>query len=215
MSLFTPEELEELRRADEAIERGFHLTNEELAESRERDRESVLDQMDGKTRRVAERNKAYYAANRERLAERRKAYYEANRERLAEYQKAYREANRERLAERQKAYREANRERLAERQKAYREANRERLAERRKVYYEANRENLAVRWKGAALRRLRTLAGWSQYELARRSGVSQPMISLYETGAMPFDPSIFEPVLPGLSASLEGGPAITDKEVDT
>lgn len=185
MSLFTPAELEKLRRADEAIERGFHLTNEELAESRERDRESVLDQMDGKTRRVAERNKAYYAANRERLAERRKVYYEANRERLAEYQKAYYEANQAKVAEYQK------------------------------TYYEANRENLAVRWKGAALRRLRTLAGWSQYELARRSGVSQPMISLYETGAVPFDPSIFEPVLPGLSASLEGGPAITDKEVDT
>lgn len=32
MSLFTPEELEELRRADEAIEREFCLTNEELKE---------------------------------------------------------------------------------------------------------------------------------------------------------------------------------------
>ena len=155
MSLFTPEELEELRRADEAIEREFCWTNEELAESRERDRESVLDQMDGKSRRLAERNKAYR---------------EANREKLAEYQKAYREANREKLTE---------------------------------------------RWKGAALRRLRKLAGCSQKELSRRSGVSQPTISLYETGAVPFDPSIFEPVLPGLSASLEGGPAITDKEVDT
>ena len=230
MNLFTSEELEELRRADEAIERGFRLTNEELAESRERDRESVLDQMDGKTRRVAERNKAYYAANRERLAEYQKAYREVNREKVAEYQKAYYEANRERVAKYKKAYYEANRERLAERRKAYYEANRERVAkykkayyeanqakvaEYQKTYYEANRENLAVRWTGAALRRLRTLAGWSQYELARRSGVSQPMISLYETGAVPFDPSIFEPVLPGLSASLEGGPAITDKEVDT
>nr|DAG38911.1 MAG TPA: hypothetical protein [Caudoviricetes sp.] len=140
MSLFTPAELEELRRADEAIERGFRWTNEELAESRERDRESVLDQMDGKSRR------------------------------------------------------------LAERQKAYREANREKVAER---------------WKGAALRRLRKLAGYSQKELSRRSGVSQPTISLYETGAVPFDPSIFEPVLPGLSASLEDGPTIPDKEVDT
>jgi DNA-binding XRE family transcriptional regulator len=245
MLLFTLEELEELRRADEEIEREFRWTNEELAESRERDREAVLDQMDGKTRGVAERNKAYYETNRERLAERRKAYREANRERVAEYQKAYREANRERMAEYQKAYREANREKLAENKKAYYEANRERLAENKKAYYEANREklaeyqktyyeanrkkvaecqkayyeanreNLAVRWKGAALRRLRTLAGWSQYELARLSGVSQPMISLYETGAVPFDPSIFESVLPGLSASLEDGPAIPDKEVDT
>lgn len=152
MSLFTPEELEELRRADEAIEREFCWTNEELEESRERDREAVLGQMDRKAR---------------RLAEYQKAYYEANREKVAEYQKAY---------------------------------------------YEANLETLAVRWRGAALRRLRMLAGYSQCELARLSGVSQPMISQYETGAVPFDPSAFEPVLPGLSASLEDGLAITDKE---
>ena len=161
------------------------FTPEELAESRERDRESVLDQMDGKTRR------------------------------LAEYQKAYREANREKVAEYQKAYYEANREKLAERQKAYRKANREKVAEYQKAYREANREKVAERWKGAALRRLRKLAGWSQKELSRRSGVSRPTISLYETGAGPFDPSIFEPVFPGITASLEDGPTIPDKEVDT
>ena len=124
MSLFTPEELEEMRRADEEIEREFRWTPEELAASYERDRGAALDRKDKKARR---------------------------------------------LAERQKAYREANREKVAERQ------------------------------KGAALRKLRRQAGYTQRSLSRLSGVSQPTISQYETGAVPFDPAIFEPVFPGIS----------------
>ena len=124
MSLFTPEELEEMRRADEEIEREFRWTPEELAASYERDRGAALDRKDKKARR------------------------------LAEYQKAYREANREKVAERQ---------------------------------------------KGAALRKLRRQAGYTQRALSRLSGVSQPTISQYETGAVPFDPAIFEPVFPGIS----------------
>ncbi len=61
MSVFTPEELEELRRADEEIEREFRWTPEELAASRERDREIALDQRDKKSRKVAERQRAYRA----------------------------------------------------------------------------------------------------------------------------------------------------------
>lgn len=124
MSLFTPEELEEMRRADEEIEREFRWTPEELAASYERDRGAALDRKDKKARR------------------------------LAECQKAYREANREKVAERQ---------------------------------------------KGAALRKLRRQAGYTQRALSRLSGVSQPTISQYETGAVPFDPAIFEPVFPGIS----------------
>ena len=139
MSLFTPEELEEMRRADEEIEREFRWTPEELAASYERDRGAALDRKDKKARR------------------------------LAEYQKAYREANREKVAEYQKAY------------------------------YEANREKVAERQKGAALRKLRRQAGYTQRALSRLSGVSQPTISQYETGAVPFDPAIFEPVFPGIS----------------
>ena len=169
MSLFTPEELEEMRRADEEIEREFRWTPEELAASYERDRGAALDRKDKKARRLAERQKAYREANREKAAEYQKAYYEANREKVAEYQKAYREANREKVAEYQKAYREANREKVAERQ------------------------------KGAALRKLRRQAGYTQRALSRLSGVSQPTISQYETGAVPFDPAIFEPVFPGIS----------------
>ena len=38
---FTPEELEELRRADAEIDEHFRLTNEEMQASRKRDRECV------------------------------------------------------------------------------------------------------------------------------------------------------------------------------
>ena len=154
MSLFTPEELEEMRRADEEIEREFRWTPEELAASYERDRGAALDRKDKKARRLAEYQKAYREANREKVAEYQKAYYEANREKVAEYQKAY---------------------------------------------YEANREKVAERQKGAALRKLRRQAGYTQRALSRLSGVSQPTISQYETGAVPFDPAIFEPVFPGIS----------------
>ena len=88
---------------------------------------------------------------------------------------------------------------MAEYQKAYREANREKVAEYQKAYREANREKVAERQKGAALKELRRRAGYTQRDLSQLSGISQPTMSQYETGAVPFDPSIFEPVFPGIS----------------
>ena len=92
MKGFTADELAAMRLADEEIERDFRWTNEELEASRERDRESTLDQKD-------------FAA--QKVAAQQKAYREANRDKLAEYQKAYREANREKINERRRRkYRE-------------------------------------------------------------------------------------------------------------
>ena len=95
MPLFTPEELEELRRADQEIEENFQITQEEINQSRKRDRESDLESLDHHQRKIA----AYQAA-----------YREANREKIAAYHAAYREANREKIAAQKAAYREANRE---------------------------------------------------------------------------------------------------------
>ena len=95
MPLFTPEELEELRRADQEIEENFQITQEEINQSRKRDRESALESIDHHHRKIA----AYQAA-----------YREANREKIAAYHAAYREANREKIAAQKAAYREANRE---------------------------------------------------------------------------------------------------------
>ena len=107
MKGFTAEELAAMRLADEEIEREFHWTNEELEESRKRDRESVFDRKDFAAQKVAAQQKAYREANREKVAEYQKAYYEANREKVAAQQKAYREANREKINEkRRRKYRE-------------------------------------------------------------------------------------------------------------
>ena len=78
---FTAEELEEMRRADEEIEQEFHLTNDDLIREREMDREIALERMSPEKRRIAEKQRAYYEANRDKynaymreyMAKRRKA----------------------------------------------------------------------------------------------------------------------------------------------
>jgi hypothetical protein len=89
MALFTPEELEELRRADEELDESFVQTQEEITESRKRDRKAKLAQMHPDKRKIAESQKAYREANREKIAESKKAYYEANREKYNAYMRAY------------------------------------------------------------------------------------------------------------------------------
>jgi hypothetical protein len=94
---FSPEELEEMRRADALIDAEFSLTTEEIQQSRRRDRQAQLEGMDNATRKIAENKRAYREANREKIAENKRAYYEANREKIAENQRAYRKANREKI----------------------------------------------------------------------------------------------------------------------
>ena len=62
---FTPEEIEEMRRADEEIERDFRWTNDELAASRRRDSEAVTLRKDTMGRSIAEKQRAYYEANKD------------------------------------------------------------------------------------------------------------------------------------------------------
>ena len=79
--MFTPEELAEMARADAEIEASFCLTNEELKQSREIDRDVVVGRMDRDTRRKAERQKAYREANRDKVAEYQKAIAKARKAR--------------------------------------------------------------------------------------------------------------------------------------
>ena len=65
--LFTLEELEELRRADEELDETFVQSQEERVASRKRDREAKLSQMPPEKRRIAENKRAYYEANREKI----------------------------------------------------------------------------------------------------------------------------------------------------
>ena len=119
---FTAAEWEEMRRADEEIEREFRLTPEDLERDRELTRVVKLERMAPEKRRIAEKQRAYYEANRDSIAAYQRAYREANRDSLAAYQRAYREANRDSIAEKQRWIREANRDSIAEKQRWIREA---------------------------------------------------------------------------------------------
>ena len=123
---FTAAELEEMRRADEEIERNFRWTQEELEESRLRDRAAVFEALPPDKRRRAAAQKAYREANRDKVAAAKKAYYEANRDKVAAAQKAYYEANRDKVAAAQKAYYEANRDKVAAAQRWIHDARMER-----------------------------------------------------------------------------------------
>ena len=83
---FTPEEIEEMRRADEEIERNFRWTNDELAASRRRDTEAAFLRKDTRDRSIAEKRRAYYEANKDSIAEKQRAYREANKDSIAEKQ---------------------------------------------------------------------------------------------------------------------------------
>lgn len=78
---FTPEELEEMRRADAQIEEDFRREKREVMQ-------------------------AYYARNRERRLAQNKAWREKNREKVKKSNQAWREKNRERTLERQRRKRD-------------------------------------------------------------------------------------------------------------
>ena len=78
--LFTPEELEELRRADEELDAEFRLTQEDIVFSRKMDKEAALDRRDNRGRKIAAQQAAYYEANKEK----RNAYQREYRKRRKE-----------------------------------------------------------------------------------------------------------------------------------
>ena len=62
-------------------------------------------------------------------------------------------------------------------------------------YYEANKENAYNRDNGDKLRISRKERGYTQTHLARLVGVSQGLISMFETGTVPFEWKLFDGVL--------------------
>ena len=112
-----------------------------------------------------------------------------------------------RRAAQKKAYREQNREKLAAQQKAYYEQNREKVAAQQKAYREQNREKLAARQK--AIAGLRARHGYTQKDLSRLLGVSQSLVSQWETGQRTADWEALMRVLPECPA---GGTTANDRE---
>lgn len=114
---FSPEELEELRRADAEIDAEFEgLTEEELRAARLLDSVALKES----ARNRAERQRAYYAANREAVLERNRRWQLANQDKSRAIQKAYRERHREELLQKQHAYYDAHREEINARRRAKR-----------------------------------------------------------------------------------------------
>ena len=93
--LFTPEELEELRRADAEIDEDFCITQGEIVESRRRDRDVKFSRLDSKAKKIAEYQRAYREANKDNIAEYQRAYREANREKYNAYMREYLKKRRE------------------------------------------------------------------------------------------------------------------------
>ena len=88
---FTPDELAEMARADAEIEADFCMTNEEIAFGRELDRDFVLENMDHRSRKIAEGKRQYYAANKDKIAEAQRQYRAANKDKIAEGKRAIRD----------------------------------------------------------------------------------------------------------------------------
>ena len=62
-----------------------------------------------------------------------------------------------------------------------------RIAAKQKAYREENRKAIAAKQKARVLSEFRREHGMTQARLGRILGVSRPTISLWETGAVPFD----------------------------
>ena len=100
---WTPEELEEMRRADAQIEEEFRQKNRE-------------------------KYRVHYAKNREKEKQRARDWQRKNRERYMAKQREYREHNREKLRAKGRAYYAKNREKILARQKEQRRKRNEKNA---------------------------------------------------------------------------------------
>jgi len=105
MALFTPEELEELRRIDAELD-AQDQTQEEIVESRKRDRAVALDRLDNRGRKIAAQKAAYRAANKDKIAAQKAAYYAANKDKIADYRNNNRDAYNAYMREYMRRYRQ-------------------------------------------------------------------------------------------------------------
>jgi len=119
--MFSPEELDELRRADAEIEAEFEgLTEEELTAADRRDLQALRDRGGDADDRRRARQRARYTRKREEILAQNRAYREAHREQVLAAQASYRERHREELRVKELAYYHANRDEINARRRAKR-----------------------------------------------------------------------------------------------
>ena len=129
--LFTPEELEEIRRADEELEAEYSAMWRErkkkqmLRRKLKAKRKAQYRQYYAKSRaRRLAYQKTYYAKRREQIRAKARDHYQRNREKVLKQKSAYRDAHREELRQKARDYYQKNRETIREKQRAYREQQR-------------------------------------------------------------------------------------------
>ena len=111
-----------------------HITKEEIAASKELDREAKLQGKDNRGRHRAEYLKAYRAAHREEINAYQREWREAHREEINAYWREYYAAHREEYNAYKNAY-----------QREWREAHREEHNAYHREYYAAHREDINAR----------------------------------------------------------------------
>lgn len=146
MIRWTPEELEEMRRADEEIEAEFCETDKEIVESHRRDmalkktgkkkKETTPEQRARATEKARKRREAdpekykamqrqAYLKNRDYILAQHREYSKAHREERNAYERKYYAEHREKILNRMKEYREKNPDKCRAYQAKYRERKRE------------------------------------------------------------------------------------------
>ena len=113
--MFTAEELAALAAADAEIEREFRLTQAEIRDAAERDREARLASYDTHKAQIAAYHRAYYAAHKDEKAAYNQAYYAAHKDKSAAYIRAYYAAHKDEKAEYNRAYYAAHKDEIKKR----------------------------------------------------------------------------------------------------
>lgn len=129
--LFTEEELESLRKADEEIESQFVLSVDDVKRSRQMDKDARFE----RSGRKSVYDPTYYQANKERIIERQTAYNKANKEKYKAHKAEWYQANKETILAKQRAYYRANKDAIAARSRAYYQAHKEQMKQYSRDYY--------------------------------------------------------------------------------
>jgi len=112
--MFTPEELEAMRKADEEIEREFSETAEEIEAAESRDGTLHAERNRDKWERDKERRREYYRRNRERIRAYSAQYYQAHKQKASDWKKEYYKKHKADYRRRENEKKRRSRERLPE-----------------------------------------------------------------------------------------------------
>lgn len=112
--MFTREELEAMRLADEEIEQDFEETAEEIREAELRDGNLHYERNRDKWERERERRREYYRRNRDRVLAYGARYYQAHKEKAAAWKQDYYGKHKDRYRDQTKARKERYRKELPE-----------------------------------------------------------------------------------------------------